>query len=92
MRLALCSSLSLLVFPHTQPLPHSSHLPHRDWKGRREELGTEGSEAPQYPVSEGSSGQGQLCWLTTPTSCCCLLLNDAGYSGTLGTASRSCAR
>lgn len=32
MRLVLCSSLSLLAFPHTHPLPHSSRLPHRDWK------------------------------------------------------------
>ena len=67
MSLVLCSSLSLPAFPHTHPLPHSSRLPHRDGEeGGGVELGAEGSEAPRCPVSEGSSGQRQLCWLLLP--------------------------
>lgn len=42
-------------------------------------MGTEGSEAPRCPVSGGSPGQGQLCWLWLCASHCFSMM-----LGTLG--------
>lgn len=60
--------LSPCFSPHPSSPPQQLSPPQRLGRGRGAELGTEGPEAPQYSVSEGSSGLGQLCGSCSPSA------------------------
>nr|XP_058936651.1 transcription factor Sp1 isoform X3 [Kogia breviceps] len=70
---SLLLPLSLCFSPHPILSPSAAISPTETGKREGVELGTEGSEAPRCPASEGSSGQGQLCWFMLPSSHCMML-------------------